>query len=276
MFPHLVVDPTAPTPESHQTPTALNAALYWRFLYEQCGGMQDGREDPSAGMAVVRRTLSTLYSKEVVDIASSTDLLVGLPRIMDGTLAKSSSCPFRTFEESLIHFSRAIYALTLGSGRCTEPGLPLGCGLYDPNGLYAYPPVRTLTYDGADHPQSWGVLRRSFGMVFINVELDAATSGQPLTLEIEGALGADAELSVQVWKLVGKGPDARPRPVAEQTPGPEVLGTLRGEGRLTYTVPVIDLAEFDRLALIITRVDAAEHSDPIGEYTIRLRPGGGV
>jgi hypothetical protein len=74
---------------------------YWRFLYEQCGGTKGGVHDPDAGMAIVRNALRALYSGDVVDIVSSTDLLGVLPQVIDRALARTPSCPFRTFEESV-------------------------------------------------------------------------------------------------------------------------------------------------------------------------------
>ena len=77
---------------SYERMNPYNAAVYWRFLYEQCGGMRDGVEDPAAGMQVIEQALTVLYSGEVVDIASSTDLVRALPTIGDRALA-GSSCP---------------------------------------------------------------------------------------------------------------------------------------------------------------------------------------
>jgi hypothetical protein len=93
---------------------AHQAALYWRFLYEQCGGMKDAVEDPGAGMGIIGRALNVLYSNEIVDIYTSSDLISELPAVMDRAL-KSSSCPFTTYEESLVHFGNAIQALLLES-----------------------------------------------------------------------------------------------------------------------------------------------------------------
>jgi len=93
---------------------AHHAALYWRFLYEQCGGIKDDIEDPGAGMGIIRRALNVLYSKEIVDIYTSSDLIAELPAVMDRAL-DSSSCPFTTYEESLVHFGITILALQLES-----------------------------------------------------------------------------------------------------------------------------------------------------------------
>ncbi len=89
-----------------------HAALYWRFLYEQCGGMNNGVEDPTAGMQIIRQILNVLYSKEVLDIHTSSDLTVGLPAIMDQAL-NGAACPFYNYIESLQAFSDAITALQL-------------------------------------------------------------------------------------------------------------------------------------------------------------------
>jgi hypothetical protein len=61
------------------TEIPYHTALYWRFLYEQCGGIKDGREDPAAGMQIIRKILETLYSGEMVDINSSTSAVQKLP-----------------------------------------------------------------------------------------------------------------------------------------------------------------------------------------------------
>ena len=91
-----------------------HAALYWRFLYEQCGGMKGGVEDPLAGMRIIKRTLNALYSKEIIDIDSTSDLTIGVPAVMDQAL-EGSSCPFNTYQESLAAFADAVDALRLGS-----------------------------------------------------------------------------------------------------------------------------------------------------------------
>jgi hypothetical protein len=249
------------------------AAIYWRFLYEQCGGMAKGAEDPAAGMQVIRQVLTVLYSGEVVDIGSSTGLVGAIPEVMDRALA-GSACPFQTYEESLIGFARAIYALRLEGGRCTGPGIPEGCGFYDPHHLYCGPPVSLITYPAADRRHS-GEIGGSFGMDFVDVILDPAADGQPLTLEIHGAPGADAEFHVQLWKLMDAGEGMRPWRVPTRMTVPEVLTRADADGHLVYTIPAIDTTAYNRLGLIITRVDAKEGLDPIGTYTIVLHANAG-
>jgi len=61
--------------------------------------------------------------------------------------------------------------------------------------------------------------------------------------------------------------------VPTQTTAPEVL--TNENGHLVYVIPAIDTTAHNRLGLIITRVDANESSDPVGEYTIVLSAGAG-
>ena len=241
------------------------AALYWRFLFEKCGGDRD----PAAGMQVIRRALAVLYSGDVVDIASSTALVENLPEIMDLALA-GSSCPFQTHSESLIAFARAIYALRLDGGRCTEPGYPAGCGLYDPHHLYLSPSSDPITYAGTDL-QYQGNIKSSFGMDFVDVVLDPAANGKTLKLAFQGAPGAAAVLNVEIWRIIDEEDGADPRVACGLASIPEKASTTSADGQLVYEIPVIDTSAYNRLALIITRLDAQESIDRLGTYTITLR-----
>jgi hypothetical protein len=168
-------------------------------------------------------------------------------------------CPFRSYEESLIHFARAIYALRLDGGRCRTPGSPAGCGFYDPNHLYADPPVRTVSYgrEGAAHTDGIG---NSFGIDLVEVSLEPVANGRPVTIEFHGAPGGAAEFHVQVVQLFNSG-------VA-----PLLEARTDAKGHVSAVIPQIDRSARDRLGLIITRLDANDGADPIGAYTLSLRP----
>ncbi len=255
---------------SYQRMSPYHAAAYWRFLYEQCGGVSDGIENPAAGMGVIRRALVALYAGHVVDIEAETDLVEHLPAIMDEALQRSS-CPFRTHQESLLAFTAAIYALRLEGGRCTGPGSPGGCGFFDPDNLYHNPGVSTITYGGeevtysaAEQPYPAGI-PSSFGADLVEVALDGAANGKPLTIEVRGVGAADAVFDVQLWKLSGGGEAAR-------SAVPETLESTGADGQLVYAVPAIDATAYNRLGLVITRLDAGEGTDPEGAYTVVLGP----
>jgi hypothetical protein len=238
---------------------AYSPAVYWRFLYERCGDMR-----------VVREALATLYSGEVVDIQTSTDIVGNLPAIMDRALA-GASCPFTTYRESLNAFARALYALHVEEGRCVAPGQPGLCGFYDPNYLYNGPTTSELTYTGtpliysaAKQPYPAGI-PSSFGIDYIEINLDYAAGGQALTLEIYGIPGAAAVFDVQIWQLVVDSGE-RLLPI-----GDTVMLTANSDGHLTYTFPASLNRATQRLAVIIARVDAQETLDPTGGYTLEVR-----
>ena len=256
--------------KSYEKMSPYNAVIYWRFLYEQCGGIEDGIEDPAAGMQVINRTLEALYSQDIVDISSSSDLVETLPRIMDHALASADFCPFRTYEDSLVHFSRSIYQLGLDGGRCTGAGDSAECGLHDPHDLYRDPTPATITYTGAEQKQS-GQIWSSYRMAAVDVKLDPSTDGQALAIAFSVAPDAGAEFSVELWKLVDSSPDAKPQRIPAQSAGPETLTSTNADGHLVYTIPQIDTAEYNQLGLIITRVDGNESSDPFGQFTIELQ-----
>jgi hypothetical protein len=271
--------------ESYERLNAYHGAAYWRFLYEQCGGLSGGPgyppggvEDPAAGMEVIRRALVALYGGQIVDMETSTDLVAHMPAILDEAL-KGSSCPFQTYRESLTAFARAIYALRLEGGRCLEPGLPDGCGFYDPENLFHKPPAGSLTYRGeevtysaADQPSPAGI-PSSFGIDLVEVALDASADGRPLRIEVQGAPGAQAVFHVQLWRgSGGRTPD--PELLTAGSPVLEAVEQTGPDGQRVYLLPEIDTAAHERLGLILTRVDAGEGLDGDGAYAIVLRPGG--
>jgi hypothetical protein len=242
------------------------ASFYWRFLFEQCGGMHD----PAAGMGIVRRALTALYAGEIVDISSSADtrssgdLIGATPKVLDQALA-GSSCPFRTYQESLGAFSRAIYALRVEGGRCAQPSAPSRCGFYDPYKVYAEPSVRTISYASAAQEVRIEIASR-VGTDLIDIVLDPAAEGHSLTLEFRAA----AELDVQVLFLLDVGAGARLRYAPDQKSGIEVSVTRAPEGHLVLSIPKIRTAFSNRLGLIVTRFGGAESAD-FGEYNVLLR-----
>jgi hypothetical protein len=257
--------------------TPYHSAIYWRYLYEQCGGLDNAR----AGMGPVRAALEVLYGGDLVDITTSRDVVGQLPTIMDGALTSPAAalCPFHSYRESLVSFARAVYGLRLEGHRCTAPGRPIDCGLYDPNGLYAAPPVTKLSYGGKvvtfdAHWQPYPPgIRSSYGIDLLEVELGSQADGQPLTIEFHRDLASRAEFSVQVWKLMDDGTGSSWQPHLSAAAPAQELKQEDEAGDLVYHIPQIDRTEFNSLALIIVRLDREEELDPVGVYTIVLRPG---
>jgi hypothetical protein len=100
----------------------------------------------------------------------------------------------------------------------------------------------------------------------VDVDLDAAVSGEPLTIEFLGTSEGDAAFSVQLWIAVDQ-------PFVARQVAPATLDQTEPGGQSVYVIPKIDTTEYKRLGLIITRIDAEEHADQEGAYTIVLRPG---
>lgn len=120
-----------------------------------------------------------------------------------------------------------------------------------------------MVYSSAEQDYPAGI-PSSFGVDLIDVELETA-SGEPLAIEIYGAPGSAAVLDVQLWSLAGQS-------LAMQAVPPGPVKRIGPDGAFVHIIPSIDTAGYDMLGLIITRIDARERQDPIGAYTIVLRP----
>jgi len=240
-----------------------HTAMYWRFLYEKCGGL----EDKSTGMGVIRTVLETLYNGEIVNVHASTDPTKYLPLIMDHALLQSPSCPFHNYEESLQEFAHTIYMLRLENSGCmnVEDGK---CGFFDPNSLYTIPPVESAFV--AEIPTNYvkGNIPTSYGMDFVELELGSVTNGKSLEISIAKSLASKAEFSVEVMMIKrlkdASSMDGKPVLIREKP------AANLGNGHFAFDVGNINLNDFDCIGLIITRMDANEKIDNNGSYTIQI------
>jgi hypothetical protein len=232
-----------------QATSKYDLALYWRFLYEQFDDMR-----------VVRAALEEMVR------ADDDDIVESIRNVMTQAFGRLDG-PFRTYEESLIAFARANYALRLENGRCAVPDFAV-CGgrYYDPDERYVEPTLEAeLTYEGTALAYK-GAIPASYGMDFIEVDLSPAVNGQPLTIGLQ-AEEAEARFDLQVWKL--KSGDVRGVKPRAISPQPEVV-LPKIDGSHRYVIPNVDTTVYDRLALVITRLDAAEKEDAVGHYTVTL------
>jgi hypothetical protein len=254
---------------SYKTMDPYRLSLYWRFLYEQYNQASAQVGDPQIGMQVIRQTLNALYAKANFNSSSSIDPVKRLPAIIDQAFASTPHGPFRTYRESLIHFAQAVYALHLENGRWDGTGSPVGPFLYDPNNAYKEPRIETITYSGDSQSYTDGI-GASFGIDFVDVVLEKKVNGRSLVIEFSAGPNSQARFNLQVWKLQDKDEGDSPQAIAAQAESPEVVGEFGSRGNVNYTIPEIDTGSYDRLGLIITRVDVDEDQDPNGIYTIRL------
>jgi len=226
--------------------STYDAALYWRFLYERYGSMR-----------VIRAALEEMACRPVEEVAATLD------EIMDAALARTDG-PFAIFEESMIAFAEANYALRLADGRCRAPDAsPCDGRHHDPEGMYPAPALAAeLPYDGSSVRYAGGI-PASYGADLIEIPVDPGANTQPLSIVLQSE---GAQLSVHAWWLQGSEGEMQ-----ALTPHAEALsGDCRSGCR--YTIRRLDLARYDRLALIVVRLDPHEGADPVGAYRITIEP----
>jgi len=235
-------------------------ALYWRFLYEKCGGINNGIDDPTVGMRVIRNVLETLYSGDIVDINASANWTEALPRILDRALAEST-CPFHDYETSLSEFARSIYSLRLADGRC-DAVIHRDCGFYDPNSLYNLPPVDHEVIAARSAIYISGNISTSYGIDFIELTLDTTANQQSFRIVFDKSSISKADFTVQLVMI--KSSKSKPTLVKDSN----ILNTENG--KVSFEAENINFNEVDCIGLIVTRSDANEKQDAIGSYTIQI------
>ena len=243
-------------------------AIYWRFLYERCGGLKNGMEDPATGMKVIHHALEALYKGEVVDINSSTKVIRSLPRVLDMALQATPTCPFHTYEESLVHFARAIYLLRLEDGRCSTSNDSPSCGFYDPDQLYPMPPAEEYLIQAGSTTQINGLIPTSYGMDLIEVKLDPSVERKELKLIFKGISDPESDFNVEVWKI--KNTHNGVETERYSSPMDQPQSTRTKNGSLTMEIGNLSVNDFNSLGLIITRTDSFESQASSGRYLIQL------
>ena len=245
-----------------------HTAVYWRFLYENCGGLTPEGEDPAAGMQIIRQILETLYRGEIVDIKSSVDVASAIPAIVGYALQSSPSCPFQSYEESLIHFARAVYLLRLEDGRCLGAGETSACGFLDRHSLYTIPPADQYAVTDQAATQVDGSIPSSFGIDLVELGLSADTQTERLKLIFASASSAEVKFHVEVWKLAAK--ETADPSGSRSTPVGEPVSLWVNSGSLELDIRSLTGAEADALGLIIVRMDPFEGQQTTGAYSIRV------
>lgn len=244
-----------------------HTSIYWRFLYERCGGIQNGVENPRTGMRVIRNILETLYTGEIADINFSADAAGALPRIVDAALEITPSCPFRTHEESLVQFARAIYMLRMEDGRCPSGGNPSGCGFFDPYRLYTSPHAEN-TLAGAGSTLINGSISTSYGIDLLELALDPSARGKSLKLILRATSTPQDQFQVELFGIQTYQGDAALKRYSTQD-GP--LGSAQTEnGQLVIEIPSLDLEAFNGLGVTILRTDPYESTGSPGNYSIQV------
>ena len=245
-----------------------HTAIYWRFLYENCGGITATGEAPATGMKVIRQILETLYKGEIVDINSSTNVALAFPQILDAALQSTPSCNFQTYEESLTHFARAIYMLRLENGRCRNLVDLSTCGFIDPAYVYSTPQADLYVVNAEQPMEINDSIPSSYGIDLKELTFNSSIEGKTLKLIFTSHAHSNPVFHVEVWKT---------RSVSEsngmQRQSDEMVQPISRSienGSLILEFENIDNKEFDGLGLIVTRTDTAEDIETNGAYSIWL------
>jgi hypothetical protein len=254
--------------QNYQT-IPYQTSLYWRFLYEQCGGVGWVVEDPSAGMKPIRHVLESLYSGEIVDINSSSSAIEDLPSIIDVALYKTSTCPFHSFDESLVHFARAIYLLRRADGRCPAPHPYAHCGFYDPGGLYSIPDAASYEL-GDEHIQIIeGTIPSNFGLDLLELSLASSVDQRPVKIIFKSTSGPGYEYHIELWGRPGQSMENNGDQYSPALDGP-LFSERTHEGILILEFQKLPLEGIESLDLVITRLDTQENTANSGHYTIQV------
>ncbi len=246
-----------------------HTTLYWRFLYEQCGGIRRIVDDPSAGMQPIRHVLETLYGGEIADINSSTSAVKALPSIIDVALYETPTCPFHSFEESLVQFARAIYLLRREEGRCPAPHPYAQCGFYDPGGLYSVPDAESYLLADGSRNVIEGSIPFNFGLDLLELSLDPAMDGKSLKLIFKSTSGRGYEYHIEGWGRSVKSTENIGGEYQPAFEGP-IFSERTRQGSVVLEIERLSLEEMQVLDLVITRVDTNESSPTTGRYVIQV------
>jgi hypothetical protein len=244
-----------------------HTALYWRFLYEQCGGIRRVVDDPSAGMKPIRYVLETLYGGNITDLEASASAIDLLPSIIDVALYKTRTCPFHSFEESLVSFARAIYLLRRDEGRCPAPHPYAWCGLYDPGRVYSIPDAQRYELGEGRRYRIKESIPNNFGLDLLELTLNPSMNGRPLKIVFKSASGPGYEYQVEVWGRPGPSSGIGGGKYKAAFAGP-IYSERTREGRLVLDIQSLQLEEMPGLDLVITRLDTHESTPISGQYII--------
>ena len=193
-----IAGPSAPDSRQAAELTKISpytAAIYWRFLYEYFGRLQDGKVSSAKGMEVIRRTLITLYSDPFFFQAGPNEVADRFPKLMDTVLSSDPESPFKNYRESWNAFAQAIYRLSLDHKDTRRSGK---YAFFDPYQRYAPPPTEEIKLVSGTNVLA-GSLSGSLGMNFINIRPGAKQQGQAIVLHFANLNSQPVAFHLQVW-----------------------------------------------------------------------------
>ncbi len=241
------------------------AAIYWRFLYEQFSGLQNGRENPAAGMAVIFKTLETLYADKNLLAIQLEELPTGLAELMDRVFSELDDSPFTDFRSSLLAFHGAVYGL--GSDQPDLQSSTTAAGFYDPQDRLPGPEAASILADSsAQVLADW--IRGGFGVDYIEIETVGIFQENGFTIQITNTDDGEAVFAVQLLvvkeQASGDGQVSINRLVE--------LGEIQAGQQLTGELSASPDEAGMIAAVVVSRVDGNESTHTSGSYQIVVTP----
>jgi hypothetical protein len=109
-------------------------------------------------------------------------------------------------------------------------------------------------------------------MDFVEVIVKSPEDGGSIVVELYGDSAGEAEFGVQLVKLASSRNGEATHQVSDSSLLAAPFTQDAATGRQTAVISNLDMGGFNRLGLIITRLDGRESSDPVGAYTLVVRP----
>jgi hypothetical protein len=250
---------------SYSSISPYEAAIYWRFLYEQCGGLVDGEENSSAGMEVIFKTLEELYADEGLLNIQPEEMPASLAVLMDRVFSKLDTCPFADFRSSLAAFHRAVYGIRVKQAALSDE--PQGyTGFYDPQDLLPPPDVAEVLADnGSRIYEEW--IGGGYGVDFIEVQTSDRTKENGFRIEVTNTEAGSAVFTVQVWLIAGQDHEISPPSMSRLVE----LGEIRAGERVSAEISSSEGSEMIA-AVLVSRVDGQESANLSGSYRMVVTP----
>ncbi len=185
----------------------------------------------------------------------------------------NSSCIYTIWFGIRMHFSVLPFSYVICPKQVNASALLYGYGFSDPHVRYQPPPMSVFSYGDISHVSA-GKIISGFRIDFIEVRLDGFKSVREIQIDISGMQGGEAELNVQVWKLITAGKDDETKQKLISAYNPEHFLVTEDSDTSSLVISADELEIIDRLGFVITRLDMDEIQDPVGGVCDRPGSGG--
>lgn len=125
-----------------------------------------------------------------------------------------------------------------------------------------------VIFDNSDHLDPEKI--DNLGIRFIEIEIGQSKEGEPFHLELVNEHNSNVLFNLQILKLKKQGNRSEPKIISAQTINPNHAGISRSHRKIEFSIPEITLDKYNRLGIIITRIDYHDYSNEAGGFTILI------